>query len=279
MSTATHSWKATSLVFALAVLGISLSGVSAPTHAITAAAYDHYKVYWVDPANFIDGEGVALNDQFLLTWHTFVVRGAIKLAPPASKNGSIIYDDILHYTWYEIVDPPRMQRKDVAYENQFGPAWLSAGDPRWLLTPAVKNPLPDDPGKAGFPISNGGVPANHYLCWDALGAPVSKIVTLETQFGFEDDVKVLDPKYFCNPVMKQHAGVVYDIIDDQNHLVCYQLDPIHSPLVASVFVDDQFLQNNVMGPVESELICVPTFKEGYVQTEKSTWGKLKSIYR
>ena len=84
------------------------------------------------------------------------------------------------------------------------------------------------------------------------------------------------PAYLCNPVEKQIAGTVTPIVDPAIHLACYRMDPL------DVFIGftaaDQFGQW-ILIDLTSEVFCVPSLKEDPTQTEDSSWGKLKSIYR
>ena len=66
----------------------------------------------------------------------------------------------------------------------------------------------------GFPTR-----LNHYCCYDVTGAPVDTTVTLADEFG-SDTVRVEQPEYFCNPVVKIHNGVTTRIKERQLHLTC-----------------------------------------------------------
>jgi len=135
------------------------------------------------------------------------------------------------------------------------------------LSPALKNTL------TGGNVSD----ADHFLCYDAAGSPLNLTANLINQF-LPEQIVLLDPKFFCNPVEKQHAGVTFPILNDIEHLVCYDIDPHGSLNVPSVILVDQFLTTLGL-PFESVLLCVPSLKTGVTPTEESTWGKVKSIYR
>jgi hypothetical protein len=267
------------MAFAMAMAGFLLSGVSAPIHAQPIPwipEIDHYKIYDMNTVNVVSDVPVSLYDQFVPNWMDVTVDGPWKLGTPTNKNDEGYFDWETHYTWYRVNNAPDLPWKSVAYYNQFGPGWLSANDPQWLLVPALKNPLPGSP-EDGFPLSVVAVYPDHYLCYDALGESAHKTATLETQFGFEN-VAVTYPELFCNPVNKQHDGQDFLINNNIDHLVCYKIDPPHTVTSAGFALEDQITRTEAH-TFESQWLCVPSFKEDFVQTKESTWGKLKSIYR
>jgi hypothetical protein len=90
-------------------------------------------------------------------------------------------------------------------------------------------------------------------------------------------VEVLYPEYFCNPALKTHADKTYPIVNQELHLVCYQILPPEA-LGISVGVMDQFIMGGIVLE-ENNLLCVPSYKTGVVQVESSTWGEIKATYR
>lgn len=234
----------------------------APAMANPIPVWNHYKTYMIGdlPIFQIPFE---LEDQFGDGFYTTIALE--QLATPAQKNSEPLADPELHYTWWVIEgdEPGRW----VVTENQFGEQGLYVEDARYLLNPALKNAT-DVPE---LPI------ANHFKCYEAAGPPVDVQVTLTTQFGTED-VIVKEPVIFCNPAKKTDKyGNVYDIVEPDNHLVCYRLEPVHFLGIPAI-VWDQFLQEEV-NLTHSQWLCVPSIKTGVVQAEGPTWGRLKSIYR
>ena len=65
-------------------------------------------------------------------------------------------------------------------------------------------------------------------------------------------------RYFCNPVEKTHEGKLNSIIDEKNHLMCYEVIP-HNPVNRPVLTHDQFGVKSLKA-VRTEEICVPTVK-------------------
>ena len=85
------------------------------------------------------------------------------------------------------------------------------------------------------------------------------------------------PLYFCNPVEKTVAGIVYDIQDPPAHLACYEIGPLMQ-YDETFLALDQFGER-VLTADEDCWLCVPTIKDHWVATRKTTWGKIKSLYR
>jgi hypothetical protein len=227
-----------------------------------APAENHYKIYSESATEIPALIPIVLRDQFGTVTIDIIQR--IQFATPVSKDGSIIYDDKAHQSWFKIfADQPA---RDVLVTDQFGTNTWRVGNIQYLVAPAVKYPQPGDHP----PVRN------HYLCYEALLAPtVAKFVTLVDQFG-QGQVFVVMGKMLCNPVEKMVGGVVYPIIDPSAHLACYLVE---NPTIYSqpVTVLDQF-GNPEMVLIRNECLCTPAFK-GPVPTQQSTWGRIKALYR
>jgi hypothetical protein len=97
---------------------------------------------------------------------------------------------------------------------------------------------------------------DHYKCYEVEeGKSVKKGVLLEDQFHTEE-VRVLRPKLFCNPVIKnkeeRHP-------DPYTHLVCYKIIPRTQSPVNKVIAYNQFGEQPLVLS-ESKLLCVPSTK-------------------
>ena len=262
MASATKNW-----VFVAIVLTVAAGSLAAGQNALAGPGPpppDHYKIYEIDAPAAIFGEAVKATDQF--SNYEFIVEGPLRLGVPTDKNGSGFIFPELHYTWYAVDGEPAQPLRQVVYENQFGENVVQVRQPRWLLTPALKNQA-----SPSLPL------VNHYLCYDAVGGGLNIPASLINQFGGEE-VLLLDPKFFCNPVQKEHAGVLFPILNELDHLVCYDFTPHGTFAGISVGIVDQFVQTFGL-PFESVLLCVPSEKTGVTPTDESTWGKVKSIYR
>jgi len=271
MRTTRISAGALGLAFVIISLAAHLVGAQVPP---PLPVENHYKVYVSTPITVV--RPVGLRDQF----GQLSVLDMIfdKFSTPADKivfnaDGTtttypMVNPDI-HMDWYRInyTQPSRT----IVGTDQFGKGAWVLGDARYLLVPSLKNVLP--------PAT---VPAwNHYLCYDALTGPfVGRPVILIDQFG-NAQVQVLRPKYFCNPVEKRVGDpanqVVYPIIDFNAHLACYVVDN-PQPSFHAITAIDQFgyWQTQIY---QNDCLCVPALKDYPLGTERSTWGRIKSLYR
>lgn len=103
---------------------------------------------------------------------------------------------------------------------------------------------------------------DHYLCYNVVsGAPVGVNVNLLDQFHWEPGVAVGDPVVFCNPVAKTvlPGGPTYDIIDPDNRLACYDIDPKLPPPISMVGTNDHF-GDLIFGVYDPQFLCVPSTK-------------------
>jgi hypothetical protein len=220
---------------------------------------NHYLVYDVPETYTFTGQ-IALFDQFRFFCTTEVFLD--KMANPVEKNGEMIWDPMLHQTWWTLHDPQSVWWTTI--ENQFGDQVWKVKDGRFLVLPALKN----DPGTVP--------PWNHYKCYDAVGPALNMTVTLVDQFGTYE-MMAMEPVLFCNPVEKCVNGITYPIIEPMTHLACYRLEPPTPASVQPVMMYDQFGDWQVT-PLEPCWLCVPSMKLHTVPTHESTWGKIKELY-
>lgn len=220
---------------------------------------NHYLVYGLfDSYTFVGF--TELVDQFTFTYaDSFFLD---KFANPVMKNGSEIYWPDVHQTWW--IHDAQWPGARVTIDNQFGPQSWQVGDVRYLILPARKD-------QSGPPLYH-----NHYKVYEAFGPPVNMPVVLQDQFQ-SWTFMATNPRWFCNPTDKIVAGTVFPIIDDQVHLACYDLEPIVPFNRPGHTAYDQFgiWPLYVSDPC---WLCLPTWKQDVVSTEKSTWGEVKALY-
>jgi hypothetical protein len=86
-------------------------------------------------------------------------------------------------------------------------------------------------------------------------------------------------QFLCVPCLKIHNGVAYPSVDAVTHLALYPIQP-QSPTFLP-FVIDQFLRGQqVVQQLPVEYLMVPSTKAPPVtDTKKSSWGRLKELYR
>jgi hypothetical protein len=253
------------------LLALVISLVATEALAQPLPVENHYKVYNL-PSRIGIGRPITLRDQF----GSFDVTTLLfdRFATPAEKvlpDGTDypMINPVVHMDWWR-VDSPQPQRSVIG-TDQFGQSVWVLGNAVYLLTPSLKNPIPDPRGNYPPP------PVwNHYLCYDAISGPLlSQPVTVIDQFG-NVQVVLLAAKFFCNPVEKTDAGRLYPIIDNTAHLACYSFQPLAG--FHAITTNDQFgfWQTQID---KADCLCVPALKDYPVRTQQSTWGKIKSLYR
>src|SRR6185503_10568411 len=104
--------------------------------------------------------------------------------------------------------------RSVVVSNQFGASQsivVNAGTLRALLNPALK----DETGP--LPV------ANHYKCYSCTGSAPNATVQLQDQYTTRTAV-VGAAAWLCNPAKKTvEGGATYDIVDPEQHYVCYSI--------------------------------------------------------
>ncbi len=248
------------------LLALVLSLVATGALAQPLPLENHYKVYNSLPIPII--KPIALADQFgtaavdQLTFDRFSTP-AEKILPDGTSFPMVNPD--IHMDWWRIAYPE--PSRTIMVTDQFGKGPWVVGDARYLLVPSLKN----------VPPPQTVPPWNHYLCYDVLTGPlVGKPVTLVDQFG-NVNVVVLQARWFCNPVEKHADGQTYPILDPNAHLACYTFQN-PQPDFRSITTIDQFgyWQTQIH---DADCLCTPALKDFPLAVEKSTWGRIKSLYR
>lgn len=217
----------------------------------------------------VQPQPIFVQDQFFRGGIPVTVDRLDRFLNWVQKNNSAVPDTFLHYTWWNIIEKLPVNRS-VIVTNQFGSHIVQVLNLEFLLAPATKN-LP--PAAAALP------PANHYLCYRAVGFPAPPAA-----YDLVDEWKVdtqhpQDMEFLCTPCLKEHNGRVYPPVDTVTHLAAYPVTPQSQTFVP--FVTDQFIQNPlVLAQIPLEYLFVPSEKtELPTDVKKSTWGKIKSMYR
>ena len=228
-----------------------------PAQNVTVTAHfvgplDHFKCYGVGeeaPTNKV----VYLEDQFVARNAT--VGMAWYFCNPTEK----LHDDVLtpmsnpdhHLMIYQLDYGTELQTRFVEVDNQFGLEELMVRGPVALAVPTQKV----EPGNHEPPLL-----LDHYLLYEVLGGPtVDAIVTLNDQFSGEPDAVVYEPVYLANPVLKEHDGVITEIVDEGTHLMFYRIAVEDEPFSTQVQIDNQFSEGtfDVFDPA---LLAVPSTK-------------------
>jgi len=225
---------------------------------------DHYLGYEVKQTNDTSEFGeiiVQLTDQF--GNGIFEVEEPERLFNPVEKNGEDIFDEITHLVGYEIEAVDDEHDDFIAIvnvTNQFGDIILDVEEEELLLVPSNKTLglPPEQPFDSTL--------SNHYKCYevevtDDTPEFVKRQVTVfDPNFNENRVLEVEKPVLLCNPVQKIHNDVTAEIINPENHLLCYDVkgEPDHIKR-NSVFTDNQFGPEEFETEKEREL-CVPSMK-------------------
>lgn len=103
---------------------------------------------------------------------------------------------------------------------------------------------------------------DHFKCYVAEGeVPEHEALILKDQFHIEEGVRLVEIRYFCNPVTKSVGDKQHDAAIDEDHLTCYMIEP-DDTFKATVDARNQFGKAKIETK-RSELLCVPTLKHGF----------------
>ena len=223
---------------------------------------DHYLGYKVKETKHTDKFKkftVTLSDQFEDA-ALYKVEKPERLYNLVEKNTEGISDEITHLVGYKIKAPkgePKFEKvTNVLVTNQFGNIIVDVKKPELLLVPSAMDHLtiPDDIAPA----------INHYKCYDVKetkGTPKfekREVTISDPTFGESKTFEVKKPKQLCTPVDKNGEG----IIDEENHLLCYDLKKIKGESKfkkRNVFTNNQFEPEDLEVKKEHQL-CVPSIK-------------------
>ena len=220
--------------------------------------HDHFKVY--DVKDVEEEFRVRLTDQFARGPKENQVLALTHFANPVAKTPrgerrAKIQNRNAHLTWYRVRQREEEPRRTVRFKNQFGQHSVDITEPRYLLVPAEKTSDPESKFVRTL---------DHYKCYEVVNVnvvPDLPVVMLEDQFGVQEDVRVEEPVFFCNPVMKRREGEEpRPIQDEENHLAVYQIT--REPNEQQLSFRDQF-QEERLTTSESIWLAVPTEKQAF----------------
>ena len=220
--------------------------------AVSPFILDHYKVYNIVPSG--RGFEVWLRGQFDgYVWDYTRVHRYSKFLNPADKNNEGMNNKHAHLNWYDIQQEELEPIRSITVSNQFGIQRFRIDQPVALLVPAEK-----EEAGSQFPDN-----LDHYKVYKILvNAEVfTANVTIKDQFGTEENT-AYQAAYFAVPVEKRHDEAYYQIINPDDHLVFYQLDP--KLWDESRATKDQFGVSQ-MKTRYSELLGVPSRKLGWTE--------------
>jgi hypothetical protein len=233
---------------ALAFLIAAAVVLSAPS-AFAQAPTDHFKCYNATEGTLEPPIVATLDDQFV-TGDEVQVLNAVWFCNPVQKTVGTgvtpITEPLNHLTLYPISVKETAPARRVLISNQFGDQTITVTAPRLLAVPTEKN--------------DEGEPDNisHFKCYEAEGPALNAPVVLQDQFDMER-VRLLAPRFLCNPATKTVGGVTTAPELDEQHLACYTLNPSARPPRDFVDIENQF-ETDVLQIEASNFVCVPSGK-------------------
>ncbi len=260
---ATLSFRAVLAALGL-LLSSTLAGAQPGTQPIDPT---HYWTYQSLEA-LVFPQPILVQDQFFRQPVPVTVDSLVRLLNWVHKNNSAVPDTFLHYTWWNIVDKLPVNKR-ATVTNQFGSFPVQILNLEFLLAPATKN----QPATGAIPQ------ANHYLCYRATGFP-GPTTAFDIQDEWKVDIQVpKDMEFLCTPCLKIHNGQIFPPADTVTHFAVYPVSPQSGNFVP--FVNDQFMARQLfVRQSPPEYLFVPSTKvEIPTDVKRSTWGRLKQLYR
>jgi hypothetical protein len=256
----------TSLRTFIAGFGLLLLSAAAGAQVLPFDPTHYWTYHNLEPV--IQPQPIFVQDQFFRNGIPVTVDQLDRLLNWVHKNNSPVPDTLLHYTWWNILEKLPVNRR-VIVTNQFGSHIVQVLNLEFLLAPATKN----DPTGGNVPL------ANHYLCYRASGFP-SPPAAYDLRDEWRVDIQQpQDMEFLCTPCLKEHNGHVFAPVDTVTHLAAYPITPVSENFVP--FVVDQFIARQLfVTQMPNEYLFVPSEKvELPTDTKRSTWSKIKSLYR
>ena len=215
----------------------------------------HFKCYNTQENSPVNAQ-VSLNDQFgAIDVH---VAEAVHFCNPVQKTRfdasgrptvTPISDEDHHLTFYRIDPDGQTEPHVVSINNQFGREQkFEVTSPIFLAVPTQKL----IPGEHQEPEN-----LDHFQCYQAIGDTTEVLFDLRDQFLTEQQVKLGNPVALCNPVEKNHDGIITPRKNPDDHLMCYQIEGL--PFDTNVRTFNQF--GDAGYPVtRADMLCVPSEK-------------------
>lgn len=273
----------------LAALGLIGFSLIASESGLTNGVYsygNHYTSYNLSAAqnSLPFRSSVLLRDQFIgnngLTFNLGRARWLLTPTIKIDQNKEVFRPDnfSIHYVGYPVnTSSPHFYDFTVNVYNQFGYFTLNAFEPEYLLVPSFKKRIAQQPFNPNLTIPTtfaGEIDSfadqislsnyNHYLCYKTnVQSTYSNIFgRLFDQFhptaprGYYN----LQTAHLCNPVTKSHDGQTYEIVDSEEHLLCFDFREKFGYNRPFVGLSNQFGRG--IGAVYSDdEICVPSSKQ------------------
>jgi hypothetical protein len=261
--------KATLLLSCLA-FALCILPARTPAYAQAGAGIDstHFWTYKLLQPNTQPVPGVQASDQFFMFPIPITPYRQARLLNWVYKNNSTVRDTLVHYTWWDVQEQVTVNR-NVIVDNQFGRYEVTVDHLSFMLVPTRKN----------TDVAGGPLQANHYLCYKTHGFPAPGLPYSMQDEWRHDFVNPGPIEFLCAPCFKYHNGNTFPILDPNTHLAAYPINTTSESF--SPFLSNQFTIGGVQVQAGgTEYIFVPSVKiEDPTPTLKSSWGKIKLLYR
>ena len=214
---------------------------------------DHFKAYKIAGTIVPLNLQVKLRDQFDSATgppETRTVLNPFRFANPVDKERNNIHTPITnpgsHLKLYTLNPPAGSILRKVVVFNQFGQSTLTVRASSLLAVPTGKN-------------AGAFHDLDHFKCYDCGGPEVDIVVNLTDQFHTENNVLVVQPRYFCNPVAKTVSTGTTPILHPVDHLIFYTINP-QPAFNTTVNTNNQFGTETNLPLQEADLLGVPSLK-------------------
>lgn len=220
---------------------------------------DHFRFYEVEPVG-VEFK-VRLTDQFAPVAKPAKLVRLTHFGNPSRKvhagfeTGVKRPDD--HLTWYDIDQPAPEPRRTIRFVNQFGQHSVDTRNALSLLVPTWKTSHEG----SEFPER-----LDHYKCYQVIRvnvAPGLPVVLLGDQFGSQQNVQLIGPRFFCQPALKQREGFEEKpIFDKETHFAVYRAT--QQDRQVEFTTKDQFGEYELKTR-RTAMFAVPTIKQVFVE--------------
>lgn len=234
---------------ALSAAALAAAAGKAPARVTLSFRISHYLCYSAKSSATFNRRTVVLVDQFRQSRQT-IVTSVATLCNPARKAGSTIVDRRAHLVCYRTKSAKPFTTRRVVVSNQFGKVQLSVAKPNSLCLPSAKSL---DLTRTSLPIPT---TIAHFQCYPVklLTTTRGGRFTVVDQFG-RGLYAVTTPFALCNPARKNGSSVP----NTRDHLVCYLVDPLQTPVQRKVVVYNQFGAQR-LDVFEATRLCLPSLK-------------------
>ena len=246
---------------------------------------DHFLCYKADPLQDIVSDEFTLKDQFDDPDPEFdvdveLLEAKLFCNPVKKTHGedvAEIGDPVSHLTAYKIkIENEDSEDLQVVISNQFGEQTLLVKESELMFVPSIKT-FVDSVAEAGDLLG-----VDHFKCHKAdgfddiadLGENEGDPVFLDDQFsdGEYENIEVKKAILFCNPATKFHNETTFEIMNEAEHLTCYEIAGDDDTVERIVRLDNQFGFDVPDGVQDGQNLLVKEYELLCLPSEKISFG-------